>query len=371
MATLGTTSKPAYVYDTETDTWVPIGVGAHTHALTSADVSGVVAQSGYFAAGKNKIINGDFGIWQRGTTLTYTTNAGAYIVDRFLLNFAGTFTGTVSQQIFTSGAAPVSGYEGTYFCRVNRTGTTSVSPTFYQRIENVRTLAGQTVTFSFWAKADTARNVTLNYYQAFGSGGSSAATANVGTASLTTSWQRFSFTFVMPSISGKTVGTDSWTTVYFDLPDSTAFTFDIWGMQLESGSTATAFQTASGSEAGELLLCQRYYTTSIPTGFTVTNFSGMNQGSSSAFGWCSTGSTNDIFTTIQYPVPMRSAPTFVIYSAGNRTAGSVRDAVTGSDIAVGNYSVQSGNNKGFNYMSGFTATAGRAYSFQWTASAEL
>lgn len=43
MATLGTTSKPAYVYDTETDTWVPIGVGAHTHDYipnTLADAKG-------------------------------------------------------------------------------------------------------------------------------------------------------------------------------------------------------------------------------------------------------------------------------------------------------------------------------------------
>ena len=32
MPSLGNTPRPAYVYDTETDTWVPIGVGAHTHA---------------------------------------------------------------------------------------------------------------------------------------------------------------------------------------------------------------------------------------------------------------------------------------------------------------------------------------------------
>lgn len=31
MPTVGTTSKPAYVYDAGTDTWIPIGVGAHTH----------------------------------------------------------------------------------------------------------------------------------------------------------------------------------------------------------------------------------------------------------------------------------------------------------------------------------------------------
>jgi hypothetical protein len=31
MTTIGNTSRPAYVYDSETDTWVPIGVGPHTH----------------------------------------------------------------------------------------------------------------------------------------------------------------------------------------------------------------------------------------------------------------------------------------------------------------------------------------------------
>jgi hypothetical protein len=31
MTTIGTDSRPAYVYDAETDTWVPIGVGPHTH----------------------------------------------------------------------------------------------------------------------------------------------------------------------------------------------------------------------------------------------------------------------------------------------------------------------------------------------------
>ena len=32
MPTIGTSSKPAYVYDAGTDTWIPIGPGEHTHA---------------------------------------------------------------------------------------------------------------------------------------------------------------------------------------------------------------------------------------------------------------------------------------------------------------------------------------------------
>ena len=31
MPTIGTSSKPAYVYDAGTDTWIPIGPGEHTH----------------------------------------------------------------------------------------------------------------------------------------------------------------------------------------------------------------------------------------------------------------------------------------------------------------------------------------------------
>ena len=31
MTTIGTNSRPAYVYDADTDTWVPIGVGPHSH----------------------------------------------------------------------------------------------------------------------------------------------------------------------------------------------------------------------------------------------------------------------------------------------------------------------------------------------------
>ena len=269
-----------------------------------------------FVAGKNKIINGDFGVWQRGTSLSVTTNAGAFLADRFLLNFAGTFTGTLSQQTFTPGTAPVAGYEGQFFARIVRTGTTSVAPTFYQRVENVRTFAGQTVTFSFWAKADAARSVGIQAYQAFGTGGSGATDNNAGTASLTTSWQRFSFTYTMPSVAGKTISTsnDSWMAFYWNLPDSTAFTIDTWGWQLEAGSVATPFTTASGSIGGELALCQRYF-------YKMTGVSGTDP-----FGVGPAISTTQIVIQTGLPVVMRTAPTGV-YTGTFRVGGGA--TVTG------------------------------------------
>jgi hypothetical protein len=417
MPTFSNTPRPAYVYEAATDQWIPVGFGPHTHAVTdvtnafntttvttkgdlvvaagSNNITRLPAGSngdilvpdsstttglrwqGNFAAGKNKVINGDFGIWQRATSFTNPTD-NTYVCDRFKQNGNGSgFTKIWSRQTFTPGTAPVAGYESPFFFRFNQTvagtGGTNNNIAIYIH-EDVRTFAGQTVTLSFWAKADASRVLNLYYGQEFNNSGTGDQYPYISSPTLTTSWTRYTFTFTVASISGKTIGagfTGNFQLV-FNAANNITQTIDLWGIQLEAGSVATSFTPAGGGFPGaELALCQRYYTTSIPTGFTITDFSGMNQGSSSAIGWCSSGSTNDIFTTIQYPVPMRAAPTFVIYSAGNRTAGSVRDAVTGSDIAVGNYSVQAGNNKGFNYMSGFTATAGRPYSFQWTASAEL
>jgi hypothetical protein len=302
---------------------------AYNTATTQQNSGGVTPA---FLAGKNKIINGDFGIWQRGTSLSVTTNAGAFLADRFLLNFAGTFTGTLSQQTFTPGTAPVAGYEGQFFARIVRTGTTSVAPTFYQRVENVRTFAGQIVTFSFWAKADAARSVGIQAYQAFGTGGSGATDNNAGTASLTTSWQRFSFTYTMPSVSGKTISTsgDSWMAFYWNLPDSTAFTIDTWGWQLEAGSVATPFQTATGTVQGELAACQRYYYRS--------------GGAAGAGGFAGSGSGVALSTTSirawhALPVIMRSA--ISISRGGNMTfwpSGLLSTAIGGgysSQIANG------------------------------------
>jgi hypothetical protein len=212
-----------------------------------------------YAAGKNRIINGDFEVWQRGTSISVAAGSNVFTSDRWQAFIVGT-TCTASRQTFTPGAAPVAGYEGEFFHRI----ATGASTTYYelqQRIEDVRTLAGQTATYSFWAKATNAHTAAVYINQNFGVSGS----ANVGTASqnisLTTSWQRFTLTFSIPSISGKTVGASSYINpfIYYVSGTVANTSIDIWGVQLEQGSTATAFQTATGSIQGELAACQRYY----------------------------------------------------------------------------------------------------------------
>ena len=254
-----------------------------------------------FLAGKNKIINGDFNIWQRGTSLTFADNA--YTADRFFtqVNTGTAGTGTISRQAFTPGTAPVAGYEGNYFFRYNLTATgTSTSHYLAQRIEDVTTFAGQTVTLSFWAKADSARTVTSEILQRFGSGGSGATTTAGAAHSVTTSWTRFSVTISVPSISGKTIGTGSSLEPRFYWSAASGTTIDIWGVQLEAGNVATAFQTATGTLAGELQAAQRYY---VRYSGTANNYA--------YFGNGTVNSSTNAYITIPLPVEMRVLPTSI------------------------------------------------------------
>ena len=107
---------------------------------------------------RNKIINGNFDIWQRGTSVTGVTS-GQFVADRFKTLIFGS-TADVSRQSFTLGQTDVPN-EPTYY---HRTVVTSVAGSanycqLQQRIESVRTLAGQTATLSFWAKADASKNI--------------------------------------------------------------------------------------------------------------------------------------------------------------------------------------------------------------------
>ena len=257
---LATTAKGDLVAGSGASTAAVLTVGSNGETLVadSSATTGLRWQGDY-AAGKNKIINGDFGVWQRGTSITVPTGTTTYTTDRYYA-FSDHSSGTasVSRQTFSPGTAPVAGYEGQYFARWTQ-GTGATYWEFAQKIEDVRTYAGQTVTFSFWAKASANASINLLISQIFGSGGSGAVTVS-STASITTSWARYSATLNVPSISGKTIGTGSSLQVYINQSTPVnSLQIDFWGWQVEAGSVATAFQTATGTIQGELAACQRYY----------------------------------------------------------------------------------------------------------------
>ena len=280
---------------------VAVGNDGETLVADSSATTGLRYQ-GNFAAGKNKIINGDFGVWQRGTSFSNPA-LFAYNADRFyaVANHTGG-TITISRQTFTGTDLPVAGAQ--YYLR--NAGTSPTGGSFNvigQRIENVQTFAGQTITVSFYAKADSARTVSVQLQQNFGSGGSAEVQTNGTSFSLTTSWARYSQSINVPSISGKTIGTSSFLGVEIVQPVNVSNTIDYYGVQVEAGSTATAFQTATGTIQGELAACQRYYfRSSGGSNYAFTGINGMGNTTTQMMGFFS------------YPVAMRIAPSSVDYS---------------------------------------------------------
>ena len=198
-----------------------------------------------------------------------------------------------------------------------------------QNIEDVRTFAGQTVTVSFWSKAATGTpSIAVEFQQGFGSGGSPSSVVNTIIATpakqaITTSWVRYSYTIAVPSLSGKTIGTDnnSFITLGIYVSAGSNFnartgtlgiqsnTFEIWGIQAEYGSKMTPFQTASGgSPQAELAMCQRYYVRlGAANGLLTTAYATYGNGY--------TTSTTNATIAIPLPVTMRIAPTAADFSS--------------------------------------------------------
>jgi hypothetical protein len=333
-----------------------------------------VQNSGDFSAGKNKIINGDLTINQRG----FSSSTSGYNFDRFL-NEASGGTHTITAQTFTPGAAPVAGYEATNFMRstVASQSTSGNYAAIQQRIEDVRTFAGQTITVSFWAKASTGTpKVSVEMQQVFGSGGSGGVFTSAPAAStLSTSWVRYTSTITVPSISGKTIGTGSFLVMFIWVSAGSSFdaranaiglqnaTLDFWGFQVEAGSVATAFQTATGTIQGELAACQRYFTksynvdvapaTATPVGALTTYIEG-------------TGVVN-VSMQAQFKCSMRIAPTITTYS-GQGTTSQFSNDVTGSNSFASTVVANIGT---YGFYVTNTTTATKFMLVHYVASAEL
>jgi len=302
------------------------------------------------AAGSgNAIINGAFDIWQRGTSFTpAAAGAVVYTADRFAVQRDGTgATVTVSQQTFTPGTAPVSGYESAYYLRFAQSvaGTGGTYNQLFQKIEDVRSFAGQTVTYSFWAKADAATTLQQATIQAFGSGGSGDVVTTGSTQTITTSWARYTYTFTVPSVSGKTIGAGSSMQMGLFLALNTAKTVDIWGVQLEAGSVATSFKRNANSLQGELAACQRYF----------QRFSANSSNLYAGFGSGHANSSTTISIFVPLRTTMRSTPTFATSGSFQALSGGSTSTTTptlaadqnGTDSIVLNCTV-----------SGFTAGQG-------------
>lgn len=300
-----------YVDADSTAQWVQVKANSGLEASILSRLGSLESQAiAYGAMSPNYIINGAFDINQRAFTST-TTNA-AYGFDRWLL-VTNTGTSTYSAQSFGTTPVITAGVEGTNFARLAVSGQsgTSAYSMLRQNIENVKLLAGKTVTVSFWAKAASGTPYVAATFEQFN--GTSYSRMSGKKVAISTSWARYSMTFTIPSVNGQTVGADNitrtgfelWCSAGSDFNDATASigiqsnTFDIWGVQVENGSVATAFRRNQQNIQAELAACQRYYW--------------RRTGQDNIYSMISTGFTpataaTAISVSFQNPVEMRGIP---------------------------------------------------------------
>jgi len=334
-----------------------------TNAITDASGGNTTTINGYTPtvsnmAGRNRIINGNFDIWQRGTSFSDPNNT--YTADRFLVVPGGGTTGdTVSRQSFTAGQTDVPN-EPSYFLRFS-VGGTSANRVMHHRVEDVRTFAGQTCTLSFWAKASVAHISTVEIQQNFGSGGSGAVTLSPVSYSMTTSWQKFTFTQTLPSIAGKTIGSSSYVYLAFirSLPASSV-DIDIAQMQFEAGSVATPFEHRQYGT--ELQLCQRYYQSTYDYLAGDLPASNVNAGCVDF-----TPINASDFFNFNYFVRMRTAPSVTTYRKnGGATSQAQKADNSGTYISITTNVITA---VGFDVTP--ATSESRNYRFHWVAEAEL
>jgi hypothetical protein len=273
---------------------------------------------------RQAIINGNFDVWQRGVTNTYTTDIYTYQADRWIFGAtkdSGTLpTIVVSRQAITPGEINNSFYH--FRGNVDGAGSglgNSSECMIDQKIEyGTRFLCGDSkkVTTSFYARSSIA-NKKLGVYliQSYGTGGTPTSAENItGTNwTLTSSWTKYTATFTTNTLASKTFGTvnDDYllTRFYLQWGSSNASkvgaagaetyvgsgNIDIAQVQLCAGSIALPFQPKNYGQ--ELESCQRYY----------QKYGGSNTYDAYAVGGYSAGTIS--YNLINFVTTMRTKPT--------------------------------------------------------------
>ena len=340
-------------------------------AVSGASTTGSLAVNGNNISAanslgfRNRIINGDMSIIQRGTQ-TGVGGVSAYAVDRWLLaresgSMAARFT--ISSDALTSSDLPLT-QDGLTNCQkidvTTASGGISAGFSNYlaQRIEGFNiadvgygTASARPLTLSFWLKTDNKTGVmSVSLY-------SGSARNYIQTINATTSWQKFTLTF--PGDTGGSIlasdnaqqmqlmfvlsagsdfyattgqwnaGFDNAASTQVDFTDSTANNIYITGVQLEVGSVATPFERMDYGR--ELIMCQRYYQRYSPSGGVLVIY-GYWDG------------TNAYIGNVIFPVTPRTTPTGIGVSSASNF--NINNSAVGNPTAT-SVVFNSGSNLGF------------------------
>ena len=248
-------------------------ISTETTNRTAADAA--VATLVSHNVGRNYLHNSLFNVTQRGAgPFTVTSN---YTLDRWLLNLVSDTASVATSLISDAGRTAIGDEEAIQSLGNTFTGNAAAGAfnNVTQLIESLRRLAGKTVTVSFWAIATSGTpNLGISIDQYFGTGGSPSAQVNGNGIAvvLSTTWTRYTVTFAVPSIIGKTLGSNNDHATVLRFWYSSGATnatragnvgvqsngIALWGVQLEVGSVVTPLEKPDPRY--DLSNCQRFFT---------------------------------------------------------------------------------------------------------------
>lgn len=164
----------------------------------------------------NIVRNPQFTFWTNTTDFP-NIGLGSVTLDDFICddwyfqNNDATAIIEISRQAFGLGQVTVPGspvYYLNYACTV--AGSTQTSNQLMQPYASTQTFSGLSVFVSIWLSGDEGKEVEVNLVQFFGTGGSPSAqvTTPVITATLTDTMTQYIGIVTLPSVSGKTLGTN-------------------------------------------------------------------------------------------------------------------------------------------------------------------
>jgi hypothetical protein len=326
----GTASAPGIANTGDLDTGVYFPAANEMAVTTGGTVAAAFNSNGLFF--RNRIINGDMRIDQRnaGAAVTHSGSADLYVLDRWVCNSTGTPQFSVQQVT----DAPT-GFVNSSKLTTTTSGTPAAGDFSYYRqyIEgtNIADLgwgaAGAlTITLSFWVKSSLTgtfggalTNNAGNRFYVFSYVINSANTWEYKTVTisgdttgtwLTTTGRGITVSWDTGSGSTNKTTAGSWGTTVavgvtggVNLVATASATWQITGVQLETGSVATPFERRPYGEM--LMLCQRYcQKLAGDTAYTVV-----------ADGWQSS-TTSGVFT-YSFGNPMRASPTLTTGTVGD------------------------------------------------------
>jgi hypothetical protein len=371
-------------------------------ALTQVD-QGLLGTYAQYTGFKNRLINSGMVIDQRNAGASVSnTGAVAYTIDRWYsqgVSSAGVFS---CQQVTD---APTG-----FAYSEKLTVTTSSTPSGTQTYRYIQRLEGNNLadfnlglsgcvsfTLSFWVKSSLTGTFGGSFWGAgatrwyvFSYTVNSANTWEYKTVTITpitsgsfdtTTGVGLQLTFNIGAGSSVLGSAGSWIsnagspeyygpTGQTNIIATNGATWQITGVQLEKGSTATSFDYRPYGT--EFQLCQRYYQKSYDIGTVPGTNTGVNSYSARNQDYSNSRSTFSM--PISWKVDMRSTPTFTPYTIGG-TSGSVSLA-SGNPAAESTtstctvfYGLGSKSISGFDVNSG--VPAGQYCNFHYTISAEL